>query len=43
MPVKSKEETYKKNIEMSKNKYYTIGNLLDCKCFSKHYKLIAQI
>ena len=41
MPVKSKEETYEKIIEMSKNNDYTIGNLLDYEYFSKHYKLIA--
>ena len=43
MPVKSKEETYEKNIEMSKSKDYTFGNLLGYKCFSKLYKLTAQI
>ena len=26
---------------MSKNNYYTTGNLLDYEYFSKHYKLIA--
>ena len=26
---------------MSKNNYYTAGNLLDCEYFSKHYKLIV--
>ena len=41
MPVKSKEETYEKNIEMSKSKDYTFGNLLGYKCFSKLYKLTA--
>ena len=38
--VKSKEETYKKIIEISKSNDYTICNLLDYKYFSKHYKLI---
>ena len=41
MPVKSKEEAYIKNIEISKNNDYTAGNLLDYENFSKHYKLIA--
>ena len=39
--VKNKEEAYEANIEMSKNNYYTTGNLLDCEYFSKHYELIA--
>ena len=38
--VKSKEETYKKIIEISKSNDYTICNLLDYEYFSKHYKLI---
>ena len=37
VPLKSKEETSEKNIEMSKNNDYTTGNLLDYKYFSKHY------
>ena len=41
MPVKSKEEAYIKNIEISKNNDYTAGNLLDYEYFSKRYKLIA--
>ena len=40
VPIKNKEETYKKIIEMSKNNDYTTGNLLDYRYFSKHYKLI---
>ena len=40
VPVKSKEETYKKIIEISKNNDYTIYNLFDYEYFSKHYKLI---
>ena len=41
VPVKNKEETYDKIIEMSKNNDYTTGNLLDYEYFLKHYKLIA--
>ena len=41
VPVKSKNETYEKIIEISKNNHYTTGNLLDDECVSKHYKLIA--
>ena len=41
VPVKNKEETYEKNIEMSKNNDYTTGNLLDYAYFLNHYKLIA--
>ena len=41
VPVKNKEETYKKVIELSNNNGYTTGNLLDYKYLSKHYKLIA--
>ena len=40
MPVKNKEETYEKAIEMSKNNDYTTGNLLDYEYLSKHYKLL---
>ena len=39
--IKNKEETYEGITEMSKNKDYTTGNLLDVEYFSKHYKLIA--
>ena len=39
VPVKNKERTYQKIIEMSKNNDYTTGNLLDYEYFSKHYKL----
>ena len=39
VPIKSKEETYEANIEISKISDYTTGNLLDY-YFSKH-KLIA--
>ena len=41
VPIKNKEETYKKIIEISKNSNYTIGNLLDYEYFKDHYKLIA--
>ena len=41
VPIKTKEETYEKIIEMSKNNDYTNDNLLDYEYFSKHYKLIA--
>ena len=40
-PVKNKEETYKKIIEMSRNNDYTTVNFLDYEYFSKHYNLIA--
>ena len=42
VPVKNKEEAYKKIIQMSKTNDYTTGNLLDYEYFSKHYKLIAK-
>ena len=41
VPVKNKEKTYEKNIEISKNSDYTTGNLLDYEYFKDHYKLIA--
>ena len=41
IPVKNKEEAYDQIIEMTKNNYYTTGNLLDYEYFSKHYKLFA--
>ena len=41
VPLKNKEETYKKIIEVSKNNDYSTGNLLDYEYFSKHCKLIA--
>ena len=41
MPVKNKEEAYKKVIEICKNSDCTTGNLLDYEYFSKHCKLIA--
>ena len=41
MPVKNKEEAYKKIFEISKSDYYTTGILLDYEYFSKHYKQIV--
>ena len=41
VPMKNKEEAYKKIMSISKNNDYMTGNLLDCKYFSKYYKLIA--
>ena len=40
MPVKNKEKTYEKIIELSKNDDYTTSNLLDYEHFLKYYKLI---
>ena len=41
VPIKNKEEGYKKIIELIRNSDYTTGNLLHYEYFSKHYKLIA--
>ena len=41
MPVKNKEETNQKIVEMSKYNHYTTGNLLYYEYFPKDYKLIA--
>ena len=41
IPVKNKDETYEKIIEISKNSDYTTGNLLDYEYFKDNYKLIA--
>ena len=41
VPLKNKEEAYKKSMSISKNNDYTTGNLLDYEYFSKHYKIIA--
>ena len=41
IPVKNKEESYEKIIEISRNSGYTTGNLLDYEYFKDHYKLIA--
>ena len=44
LPIKNEEEAYDeeaKIIDISRNNEYTTGNLLDCDCFKKYYKLIA--
>ena len=41
VPMKSKEEAYKKIIETNESNDYTTSNLLHYEYFSKHYKLIA--
>ena len=41
IPGKNKEEAYEAIIEMSKNNYYTAGNLLNYEYFKDHSKLIA--
>ena len=41
LPVKNKEEAYKKIMDMSHNNDYTTGSLLDFVCFKENYKLIA--
>ena len=41
IPVKSKENAYKKIMSIGKNSDCATGNLLDFEYFSKHYKLIA--
>ena len=41
LPIKNKEESYEKIIEMSKNNVYITGNLLDYEYFSNHNKLIT--
>ena len=38
MPIKTKQETYEKIIEITKDNDYATGNLLDYEYFSKHYK-----
>ena len=40
LPIKTEEEAYEKIIDISRNKEYTTGNLLDYDYFKK-YKLIA--
>ena len=40
-PVKSKQEAYKKPIQMSRNEDYTTGNLVDYLYHQKYYKLIG--
>ena len=41
VPVKIKEEVYKKIISIIKNNDYTTSDLLDYEYFLTHYKLIA--
>ena len=41
MPIKNKEGTYEKIMEISKNNDYAAGSLLDYDFFSNHYQLIA--
>ena len=41
VPVKNKEGTYEKIIDMSKSNDYTTGNFLGYEYFLNHYKLIA--
>ena len=40
LPIKTEEEAYEKNIDISRNNEYTTGNLLDYDYFKK-YKLIT--
>ena len=42
VPIKNKEKTCEKTIEMSRNNYYTKGNLLDYEYFSNNYKRIIK-
>ena len=41
LPVKNKEETYEKIIEVRRNNNYTTGNLLDYEYFKDRYKLFV--
>ena len=41
-PVKNKQETYEKRIEISRNYDYTTGNLLDYLYHQKYYKFIGN-
>ena len=41
IPIKNKEETYKRIIQLIRDSNYTTGNLLDYEYFSTNYKLIA--
>ena len=41
LPMKTEEEAYEKNIDISRNNEYTTGNLLDYDYFKKYYKIIA--
>ena len=40
-PVKNQQEAQKELVEMSRNNYYTTGNLLDFLHYQKYYKLIS--
>ena len=40
-PVKKKQESYRKLIEMSRNDAYATGSLLDYLYHQKYYKLIG--
>ena len=40
-PVKNQQEAHEKLVEMSRNNYYTTGNLLDFLHYQKYYKLIS--
>ena len=42
LPIKTADEAYEKNIDISRNNEYTTGSLLDYDYFKKHYKLIAR-
>ena len=35
LPIKTEEEAYEKNIDISRNNKCTTGNLLDYDCFKK--------
>ena len=41
LPIKTEEEAHEKIIDISRNKEYATGNLLDYDYFKKYYKLIA--
>ena len=41
LSVKNEEQAYEKIIEMTNNKDYTTGNLLDYAYYKKNYNLIA--
>ena len=42
-PIKNKQESYEKLIEMSRNNDYAIGNLINCFYHQKCYRLIRFI
>ena len=41
LPIKTKEETYEKIIDITRNNEFTTGNSSDYDYFKKHYKLIT--